>query len=63
MAASSAVPYIFEPTELMVKTESGEIIPYNPTNTYSRWIDGSVAGDLPMQRMSELFNVNTFIVS
>jgi TAG lipase/steryl ester hydrolase/phospholipase A2/LPA acyltransferase len=28
-----------------------------------RYIDGSVGGDLPMQRMSELFNVNTFIVS
>lgn len=27
------------------------------------FIDGSVAGDLPMQRLTELFNVNTFIVS
>ena len=28
-----------------------------------RYVDGSVACDLPMQRMSELFNINTFIVS
>ena len=27
------------------------------------FIDGSVASDLPMQRIAELFNVNTFIVS
>ena len=25
--------------------------------------DGSVSSDLPMQRLTELFNVNTFIVS
>jgi len=29
----------------------------------TRYIDGSIGGDLPMQRMSELFNVNTFVVS
>lgn len=27
------------------------------------WIDGSFVSDLPMQRISELFNVNHFIVS
>ena len=27
------------------------------------FVDGSVANDLPMQRLTELFNVNTFIVS
>ena len=27
------------------------------------FVDGSVASDLPMQRIAELFNVNTFIVS
>lgn len=27
------------------------------------FIDGSVKADLPMQRLSEIFNVNTFIVS
>ena len=27
------------------------------------WIDGSVESDLPMKRISQLFNVNHFIVS
>lgn len=49
-AASSAIPYIFAPTEIMIKTDSGEIVPYNPTNSPipTLWIDGSVGGDLPM---------------
>lgn len=29
----------------------------------SKFIDGSISQDLPMQRVSELFNVNSFIVS
>lgn len=28
-----------------------------------KWEDGSMQADLPMQRLSELFNVNHFIVS
>ena len=63
VSASCSIPMVFEPTELMVKTLTGEIIPYRPTNRETRFIDGSIGGDLPMQRMSELFNVNTFIVS
>ena len=54
---------IFEAPELMIKNPDGEIIPYRPTNRETLFIDGSIGGDLPMQRMSELFNVNTFIVS
>lgn len=62
-AASSSIPMVFEAPELMVKTLNGEIVPYRPTNRETRFLDGSIGGDLPMQRMSELFNVNTFIVS
>jgi predicted acylesterase/phospholipase RssA len=29
----------------------------------NKFIDGSISADLPMQRVSELFNVNSFIVS
>lgn len=47
----------------MIKREDGSIVPYHPENTHIRYIDGTIGGDLPMQRMSELFNVNTFIVS
>jgi TAG lipase/steryl ester hydrolase/phospholipase A2/LPA acyltransferase len=28
-----------------------------------KFVDGSVAADLPLKRMAELFNINTFIVS
>ena len=61
--ASSAIPRIYDPVELMIKTDDGEIRPYHPNSADQRYIDGTVGGDLPMQRMSELFNVNTFIVS
>ena len=27
------------------------------------FIDGSVGGDVPLHRIAELFNVNTFLVS
>ena len=33
---------------------------HTPQHTYS---DGSIENDLPMQQLSELFNVNHFIVS
>jgi TAG lipase/steryl ester hydrolase/phospholipase A2/LPA acyltransferase len=62
--ASTAIPRFFDAAELLVKCElTGELKPYHPESTQTRYVDGSIAGDLPMQRMSELFNVNTFIVS
>jgi predicted acylesterase/phospholipase RssA len=63
VSASTAIPRFFDSAELMIKTETGEIVPYHPENTMIRYIDGTICSDLPMQRMSELFNVNTFIVS
>ena len=63
VCASSAIPHFFEAGELKIKNEYGEIIPYHPNVELTRFIDGSIGSDLPMQRMSELFNVNTFIVS
>lgn len=62
VSASCAIPQVFEPVELLCKDSRGEIIPYTITKNH-RFIDGSVSADLPMQRISELFNVNTFIVS
>ena len=59
--ASCAVPGVFEPVELRGRSMDGEEIPYFPQG--QRWSDGSVENDLPMQRLSELFNVNHFIVS
>src|SRR5436190_6929425 len=40
---------------------TGEIVQWNESP--QRWIDGSVDNDLPMTRLSEMFNVNHFIVS
>ncbi len=59
--ASCSIPGIFEPVELWAKTSSGQVRPYHFTRT--AWIDGSLGGDLPTQRLSELFNVNHTIVS
>lgn len=59
--ASCAIPGMYAPCELFEKDEYGKIVPYHRTKTL--YVDGSVAKDLPLQRMSELFNVNTFIVS
>lgn len=61
--ASSAIPLFYEPIELMIKDENGKIRPYHPNCPNQKYVDGTIASDLPMQRMSELFNVNTFIVS
>jgi TAG lipase / steryl ester hydrolase / phospholipase A2 / LPA acyltransferase len=61
--ASVAVPGLFESQELMRKNERGEIKPYNPSVIKQKFADGSLVSDLPMKRLAELFNVNTFIVS
>ena len=49
----------------MIKDPRGEIKAYYFSENHENYafIDGSVVADLPMQRMSELFNINTFIVS
>ena len=59
--ASSAVPYVFPPIELLCKNASGQIVPFYPSGL--KFIDGSVKADLPKKSLAELFNVNSFIVS
>ena len=61
--ASCSVPGMFEAVDLMMVTEDGDIVPYNPSSTGLKYQDGSVGSDLPMERLTELFNINTFIVS
>lgn len=70
--ASCAIPGVFESVPLVVKEPTGE---FHPENEWVRkrnckeygdlvvYSDGSVERDLPMQQISELFNVNHFIVS
>ena len=62
---SASIPGFFPESTLMAKTESGKIVPYYMSSSQDsfKFVDGSVACDLPLKRMSELFNINTFIVS
>lgn len=62
VSASCAIPQVFESVELFCKDTRGKIVPYTATKNHT-FIDGSVSADLPMQRITEIFNVNTFIVS
>ncbi|TDH72697.1 uncharacterized protein CCR75_006043 [Bremia lactucae] len=59
--ASCAIPNIYRPVELLAKDENGNIVLYYREGL--KWSDGSIECDLPMDRLSELFNVNQFIVS
>lgn len=63
--ASCAIPVVFASVELMKKNKDGTLEPYYMTSLHGnfKFVDGSVACDLPMDRMSELFNINTYIVS
>ena len=63
VVASCSIPGVFEKVDLFQKLPDGSIIPYDPSRARIKYVDGSVASDLPMQRIAELFNVNTFIVS
>lgn len=58
--ASSAVPLLFPPVQLMTKDEDGSRVPYMPS---LRWTDGSLKSDLPGIRLRRLHNVNHFVVS
>ena len=59
--ASSSVPGVFEANRLMVKDADGTVR-YESAEG-GNFTDGSMEQDLPMQQLSEMFNVNHFIVS
>eukprot|EP00291_Cryptomonas_curvata_P025997 CAMPEP_0172163532 /NCGR_PEP_ID=MMETSP1050-20130122/7323_1 /TAXON_ID=233186 /ORGANISM="Cryptomonas curvata, Strain CCAP979/52" /LENGTH=517 /DNA_ID=CAMNT_0012833731 /DNA_START=56 /DNA_END=1605 /DNA_ORIENTATION=- len=59
--ASCAFPILFQPVELVAKDKHGALVPYHLTDV--KWKDGSMTTDLPTTRLSELFNVNHFVVS
>lgn len=60
-AASCALPFIYGATDLFCKDHDGETRPY--TLMDRKFLDGSIAHDLPMNKLSIFFNVNNFIVS
>mmetsp|Transcript_38702 Transcript_38702/g.121293 ORF Transcript_38702/g.121293 Transcript_38702/m.121293 type:complete len:819 (-) Transcript_38702:163-2619(-) len=59
--ASSSVPGVFEASPLYVKESDGVIRPESSDG--ESYADGSMEADLPMAQLSELFNVNHFVVS
>ncbi|PGH14678.1 hypothetical protein AJ79_02844 [Helicocarpus griseus UAMH5409] len=62
VVTSCCVPLIFSTSPLLAKDPiTGEVTEWH--DAPHRWIDGSVDHDLPMSRLSEMFNVNHFIVS
>jgi predicted acylesterase/phospholipase RssA len=58
--ASCAIPGVFEPVMLEALGFDGERTPYMRSK---RWVDGTLANDLPLLRLARLHNVNHYIVS
>jgi len=58
---SCAIPALFQAQELLQKSESGELVPFIQEGV--EFSDGSFGQDIPTERLSQLFNVNHFIVS
>lgn len=59
--ASSSLPGVFEANRLVVKEADGwERYESGGTQAFS---DGSMEQDLPMQQLSEMFNINHFVIS
>lgn len=70
VACSSAFPLLFAPQELLAKDAAGRLVPHGTCAGVSvagaslrRWCDGSLEEDLPMRGLSEMFNINYFLVS
>jgi len=59
--ASSSLPGVFEANKLVVKDADGT--ERFESAAPARFIDGSMEQDLPMAMLSELFNINHFIIS
>ncbi|BFZ56034.1 triacylglycerol lipase [Savitreella phatthalungensis] len=58
--ASNALPGLYEPVELLCRDSDGEIVPWAPMHGV-RYTAASTG--TPYERVSELFNVNNFIIS
>eukprot|EP01084_Bolivina_argentea_P120172 212994_1 len=58
---SCSAPGLFDASPLLVKEENGSIRPEKVVG--NKYCDGSIEADLPMQQLTELFNINHFIVS
>ncbi|PSC75941.1 Triacylglycerol lipase SDP1 isoform A [Micractinium conductrix] len=66
VACSSAFPFLYAPQQLLARDSRGEVVGLTANaagEMQRRWRDGSLEEDLPMRGLSEMFNVNYFIVS
>ena len=66
VACSSAFPFLFAPQQLLARDARGHVVPFANQaagEAQRLWRDGSLEEDLPMRGLSEMFNVNYFLVS
>ncbi|CAG8463434.1 7205_t:CDS:10 [Ambispora leptoticha] len=63
--ASAAMMGLYSSVELLAKDKTGAIVPWAPTDVkWKKWTDAVPSeSESPFQRITELFNVNHFIVS
>ena len=59
--ASCAIPNFYGSFQILVKNHDGSFKPWIPFG--KKYIDGSIDCDIPLQKISELFNVSFVIVS
>ena len=59
--ASSAMPNIIQPVELLCKDSEGRIRPFHVHG--KTWTDGTIKNDIPIKEISSMHNANFFIVS
>ena len=60
-SASCAVPGIYDSATLLSKDSKGNLVSWNPSAV--RLSSARILDEIPVSRLSELFNVNNFIVS
>jgi predicted acylesterase/phospholipase RssA len=60
-SASCAVPGIYDSATLLSKDSKGNLVAWNPSAV--RLSSARILDEIPVSRLSELFNVNNFIVS
>ena len=61
VTCSCSLPGFYASSILYAKNEIGDIVEYTPMGT--KYVDGSFYSDVPINRLAELFNATTFIVS
>jgi predicted acylesterase/phospholipase RssA len=59
--ASSAMPNIIQPVELLAKDREGRIRPFHVHG--KTWTDGTIKNDIPVKEIAAMHNANFFIVS